>query len=84
MVHLPVAALWYGQLDLCHGDPPFLVGDRPEGTGRNVPEKALLSIASIGLLRKGRLKYAIFGFDVDCAWDGGQQSLSHYLVELKL
>ena len=36
LVHLPVAALWYGQLDNCHGDTPFLVGDRPEGTSRNV------------------------------------------------
>ena len=84
MVHLPVAALWYGQLDLCHGDPPFLVGDRPEGTGRNVPEKALPSVASMGSMRKGRLKHATFSFDVVCAWDGGQQSLGHYLVELDL
>ena len=57
LVHLPVAALWYGQLDNCHGDTPFLVGDRPEGTSRNVAASDLLSTA-IGSLRKGRLKHA--------------------------
>ena len=35
-------------------------------------------------MRKGRLKHATFSFDVVCAWDGGQQSLGHYLVELDL